>query len=124
MSSPERRGQLSPPETQDRGCRPRCDFNWPSLLLRSRRPSSSLVFITSVTNDSMSAQFRSDWSMRKTIVSAVSSHCLTEGLPCHTPFCADKECVLCIIHREIAVATHLLVSLLKAPQVRVKTAMA
>ena len=37
---------------------------------------------------------------------------------------ADEECVLCIIHRGIAVITHLLVSLLKALQVRVKTAMA
>ena len=47
---------------------------------------------------------------------------LTEGLPCRTLLCADEECVLCIIHREIAVTTHLLVSFLKAPQVRVKTA--
>ena len=52
------------------------------------------------------------------------THCLTEGLPCHTPFCTDEECVLCGIHWEIAVATHLLVSLLDAPQVRGKTAMA
>ena len=52
------------------------------------------------------------------------THCLTESLPCHTPFCADEECVLCSIHREIAVATRHLVSLLKEPQVRVKTAIA
>ena len=25
-SFPERRGQSNPPESQDRGCRPRCDF--------------------------------------------------------------------------------------------------
>ena len=56
--------------------------------------------------------------------SELGTHCLTEGLPCHTPFCANEECVLCIIHREIAVATHLFVSLIKAPHVRVKTAMA
>ena len=53
-ASPDRRGQPSPPKTQDRGCRPRCDFYWPSLLPRSARPSSSLVFITRVTNDSIS----------------------------------------------------------------------
>ena len=47
---------------------------------------------------------------------------LTDGLPCHAPLCADEDCVLCIIHREIEVATHL-VFLLKAPQVRVETAM-
>ena len=67
-SSPERRGQSNPPESQDRGCRPRCVFYWPSPLFRSRRTSSTLVFITSVTNDSMSVQNRSDWSMRGTIV--------------------------------------------------------
>ena len=55
-SSPDRRRQPSPPRTQDRGCRPRCDFYWPSPLFRSRRPSSSLVFTTSVTNDSMSVE--------------------------------------------------------------------
>ena len=33
---------------QDRGCRRRCDFYWPSLLPRSTHPSSSLVFITRV----------------------------------------------------------------------------
>ena len=71
-SSPDRRGQPSLPRAQDRGCRPRCDFYWPFPLFRSRRPSSSLVFITSVTNDSMSVQNRSDWSMRGTIVSGVS----------------------------------------------------
>ena len=72
-SSPERRGQSSLPETQDRGCRLRCDFYWSSPLFRFRRPLSSLVFITSVTNDSMSVQNRSDWSMRGTMVSGVSS---------------------------------------------------
>ena len=54
----------------------------------------------------------------------LGTHCLTEGLPCRAPLCADEECVLCIIHRGIAVITHLLVSLLKALQVRFKTAMA
>ena len=54
----------------------------------------------------------------------LGSHCLTEGLPCHAPLGAVGDCGLCIIHREIAVATHLLVSLLKAPQARVKTAIA
>ena len=56
--------------------------------------------------------------------SKLGTHRLTEDLPSHTPFCPDKECVLCVIHQEIAVATRLLVSLLKAPQVRVETAMA
>ena len=72
----------------------------------------------------MSVQFRSDWSMRESVRSELGTHCLIEGLPCHTPFCSEEEYVLCIIHREIAVATHLLVSLLKAPQVRIKTVMA
>ena len=36
----------------------------------------------------------------------------------------NKECVLYIIHREIAVATRLLVSLHETPQVRVKIATA
>ena len=40
---------------------------------RSARPSSSLVFITRVTNDSISIYICSDWSMRETIVSGVSS---------------------------------------------------
>ena len=69
---PIRLGQPSPPKTQDRGCRPRCDFYWPPLLPRSARLSSSLVFITRVTNDSISIHFCSDWSMRETIVSEVS----------------------------------------------------
>ena len=56
--------------------------------------------------------------------SELGTHYLTEELPCHATFCADEYCVLCIIHREIALATHLLVSLLKAPQVRVKTSIA
>ena len=101
----------------------RCDFYWPYPMFRSRRPSSSLVFITSVMNDSMSVQIHSDWSIRETIVSGVSS------APAAWPtaalamphFCADEECVLRIIHMGIAVVTHLLVSLLEAPQVRVKT---
>ena len=49
-----------------------CDFYLPSLLPRSARPSSSLVFITRVTNDSISIHFCSDWSMIETIVSGVS----------------------------------------------------
>ena len=53
----------------------------------------------------------------------LGTHCLTEGLSYHTSFCADEERVLRGIHREIAVAKHL-VSLPEAPQVRVKTAMA
>ena len=44
----------------------------PPLLPRSARPSSSLVFITRVTNDSISIHICSDWSMRETIVSGVS----------------------------------------------------
>ena len=56
--------------------------------------------------------------------SELGPHCLTEGLPCRAPLCADEECVLCIIHRGIVVITHRLVSILKALQVRVKTAMA
>ena len=71
-SSPERRGHPSPPKTQDCRCRPRCDFYWPPLLPRSARPSSSLVFITRVTNNSISIHFCSDWSMRETIVSGMS----------------------------------------------------
>ena len=54
------------------GCRPRCDFYWLSLSPRSARPSSSLVFITRVTNDSISIHICSNWSMRETIVSGVS----------------------------------------------------
>ena len=46
---------------------------WPSPLFESRRLSSSLVFITTVTHDSMSVQIRSDWSIGETIVSGVSS---------------------------------------------------
>ena len=65
-------GQPSPPGTQDCGCRPRCNFYWPSLSPRSARPSSSLAFITRVTNDSISIHFCSDWSMRETIVPGVS----------------------------------------------------
>ena len=45
--------------------------------------------------------------------SEIGNQCLTEGLPCHTAFCADEECVLRIIHREITVAKHLVVSFLK-----------
>ena len=60
------------PKMQDRGCTPRCDFYWSPLLPRFARPSSSLVFITRVTKDSISIHFCSDWSMRETIVSGVS----------------------------------------------------
>ena len=42
------------------------------VVPRSARPSSSLVFITRVTNDSISIHICSDWSMRETIVSGVS----------------------------------------------------
>ena len=72
MDGQVRPGRPSPPRTQDGGCRPRCDFYWPPLLSRSARPLSSLVFITRVTNDSMSIHICSDWSMRETIVSGVS----------------------------------------------------
>ena len=61
----ERREQSSPPETQDRGCRPRCDYYWPNPLFPSRNPSGSLVYTTSVTNDSMNVQIRSNWSIRE-----------------------------------------------------------
>ena len=54
----------------------------------------------------------------------LSTHHPTNGLPCHAPLITDEESVLRIIHREVAVATHLLVSLLEAPQLRVETAMA
>ena len=59
----------SPPGTHDRGCKPRCDLYWPSSLFCSLRPKRSLIFITSLTNDSI----RSDWSIRETIVSEVNS---------------------------------------------------
>ena len=39
------------PGMRDRGCMSWYDFYWPSLLFYSLCPSSSLVFITSVTND-------------------------------------------------------------------------
>ena len=65
--------------------------------------------------------FRLDHQRDHRIRSQLSTHCLTDGLPCRDPLCADEECVLCIIHRGIAVTTHLLVSFLKAPQVRVET---
>ena len=71
-SSLGRRGQPSPPKTQDHGCGPRCDFYWPPLLPRSARPSSYLICITRMTNDSISIHVCSDWSMRETIVSGVS----------------------------------------------------
>ena len=48
--------------------RPRCYFYWPFLLFRFTRPSRSFAFITGVTNDSMSVQIRSHWSIRETIV--------------------------------------------------------
>ena len=54
----------------------------------------------------------------------LSTHCLADGDPCHAPLCADEESVLRIIQRGIAVTTHLLASLFRAPQVRAKTAMA
>ena len=57
----------------------------------------------------------------QSVRSELVTHCLTEGHPCHTLFYADEECVL---FREIAVATHLLVSRLKALQVCVETAIA
>ena len=79
--------------------------------------------ITSVTNDLMSIQIRSDWSIRDhRFKSKFGTHCLTNGLVYHAPLNADEEYVLRIIHREIAVATRLLVSLVETPQVRVETA--
>ena len=59
----------SPPGTRERECKPRCGFYWPSPLFCYLRHWSSIVFITNVTNDLMSIQIRSDWSMRETIVS-------------------------------------------------------
>ena len=61
------------PRRRTAGAGPRCDFYWPSPFFRSRCPSSSLVVITSVTNELMSVQNRSDLSMRENIVSGVSS---------------------------------------------------
>ena len=68
--------------------------------------------------------FRLEHQRGHRVRSELGTYCLTYGLSCHAPLCAHKECVLYIIHREIAVATQHLVSLLKAPEVRVKTAMA
>ena len=52
--------------------------------------------------------------------SELSTHCPTNGLPCHAPLGADKEYVLCIIHMGTAVSTRLIVCLFKALQVRIK----
>ena len=69
------RGKRSPPNRRGSPVRPglatRCVD--PDAILTSPRRCYSLVFITSVTNDSMSVQIRSDWSIRGTIVSGVSS---------------------------------------------------
>ena len=124
-SSHGRRGQPSPPKMQDCGCRPRCDFYWPPLLPRSARPSSSLVFVTRVMNDSISVHICSDWIMRETIVSRewVVRYCPTDSLAVGAPSGTDKECVLCIFHNGYAVATRLIVSFLEALQVRIKATM-
>ena len=74
--------------------------------------------------DEHQEQFRLEHERDHRVRSKLGTHRLTEDLPSHTPFFADEECVLRVIHREIAVATRLLVSLLKATQVRVETAMA
>ena len=44
------------------------------------------------------------------------------ALTCLTPAGADKKCVLHIVHSETAVATRLIVSLLKTLQVCIETA--
>ena len=49
----------------------------------------ALVFITSVTNDSMT--LRLDHKRGHRVRSELSTHCLPEGLPWHTPFCTDEE---------------------------------
>ena len=122
---PGRRGQPSPPKTQDREYRPRCDFYWPPLLPRPARPLSSHVFITRVTNDSISIHICSDWSMRDHRVrSELCAHCPTTNLPFRVPPGTDKECMLCIFHKGPAVATRLIVSFLEALQVRIKATMA
>ena len=77
------------------------------------RPSSSLVFITSVTNDyEHSDPLRLEHPRDHRFSSKFGTHCLTNGLPWHAPLSADEECVLRITPRVIAVATRLLVSLL------------
>ena len=125
-SSPGRHGQPSPPETQDRGCRPCCDFYWTSWSPRSACPSSSLMIITSVTNDSISIHICSDWSMRETIVSGVS--CAPTAQPTAslaTPHLAQTKSVcFALSTRTVAVTIRLAVSFLEALQIRIKTTMA
>ena len=101
------------------------NFYWPTLLPRSARPPSSLVFITRVTNDSISIHIFSDWSMRETIVSGVS--CAPTARPTASllaPYLAQTKSVLCIFHMGTAVTTRLIVSFLEALQVRIKATMA
>ena len=52
-------------------------------------------------------------------------HCLADSLPWvgRVRPGTEKDCVLCIFHREITVATRFLVSFLEALQVRIKTTM-
>ena len=52
-----------------------------------------------------------------------STHRPTNGLPCHAPPGADKDCVLRIVYKGTIVATHPFVFFLEAHQVCVKTAM-
>ena len=119
-------GQWNPPEKHDRVCSAPMRF----LLALPVVPIPTPIKLSLLHHkcdkwlDERPELLKLEHERDHRVRSKLSTHCLTKGLPCHTPFCADEECVPCGIHRKIAVATHLLVSLLKALQLRVKTAMA
>ena len=90
-----------------------------------RTPIELLVFITRVTNDSISIHICSDWSMRETIVSGVSCAPTTRRrASLSAPHLAQTKSVcFCIVHKGSAVATRLTVSFLEALQVRIEATM-
>ena len=67
--------------------------------------------------------FRLKHERNHCVRSELNTHRPTNGLPCHAPLGADEDSVLSIVHRRTAVATRLIISLLKALQVRIKAAM-
>ena len=99
--SPERRGQTSPPETQDRDCRPDAISTGPSrcFALDAHRVLSSSSQVSRMSRwASRSAQ---TGASERPSCQEWARHPLPDRGPLFPrPLYTDQECVLGIIHRE------------------------
>ena len=86
------------------------------LLLRTPMEILSLHHLCNEGLDLVPGLLRLKHKRSHRVGDKFSTHCLANIPPCHVPPAADQDCVLCIVHRETAVATHLFALLLKTLQ--------